>query len=120
MKFGEYLRLLRLENEITLREFAKKTGIDVAYLSRLERSIILPPQKREIIDNISKTLGLDSDQRQKLNELANLENGKYPNDLKDKISQMEAIPILLRTINNKKLTDEEIKKLAERINKEYK
>ena len=119
MKFGELLKLLRLEKEISLRELAKKSGNDVAYLSRLERSIVCPPQKKEIIESIIKVLGVSKEQQQKLYDLADSENGDYPKDVKDKLTQFEAIPILLRTINNKKLSDEEIKELANRINKEY-
>jgi transcriptional regulator with XRE-family HTH domain len=51
MKFGEFLRIKRLENNFSLRKMARVTDIDVAYLSRIERTA-KPPEKKRIINKI--------------------------------------------------------------------
>ncbi|NPV01775.1 MAG: helix-turn-helix domain-containing protein [Brevinematales bacterium] len=119
MKFGEYLKLIRLENEITLRRLAKTTGIDAAYLSRVERSVSPAPQKADILNKLIEALKVSGEQETKFRDLSAAENGEYPNDIKNELKENRAIPILLRTINNKKLTDQEIKDLTELINREY-
>ena len=115
MKFGEFMRLKRLENELSLRSLAKETGIDVAYLSRIERTA-RPPEKEEIIKKIIKALKLNKEDAQKLKDLASIQNNSIPEDIEIKHENFEAIPVLLRTISNKQLTSEQILDLARRIN----
>jgi transcriptional regulator with XRE-family HTH domain len=119
MKFGEYLSLLRMEKEMSLRSLSKATDIDVAYLSRIERSVESAPHKTSIIDKLASAFKLSAEQKQKLIDLASVENGSFPPDLKEEFKEYTAIPILLRTINNKRLSNEKIRELTERIQKEY-
>lgn len=119
MSYGEYLKSLRIEKGISLREMAKKTEIDVAYLSRVERSVCNPPMKEEITDKISEVLKLTNEKITKLKDAASVENGKFPKDVKENLSEYKAIPILLRTIGNKKLTEDQIVNLTKFIQKEY-
>lgn len=120
MRFGEYLKTLRTEKDLSLRNLAKNTEYDVGYLSRIERSIMLPPLNNDFIEKISQYLSLTDNEERMLSDLAVSEKGKYPDDIKDELIEITALPILLRTINNKKLSDEQVRELAERINEEYK
>ena len=61
MGFGGYLRQKREERELTLLDVAEQLGISVAYLSRIERERENAP-KDELIQKISKVLGLDADE----------------------------------------------------------
>jgi transcriptional regulator with XRE-family HTH domain len=42
--FGGWIRHLRIQNKITLREAAKLAGMDAGNLSKLERSELPPPK----------------------------------------------------------------------------
>ncbi len=119
MIFGDYIKILRGNRELSLRKLAKKSGIDVANLSRLERNVTPPPQKQKLLENLIKALGLNEQEKQTLLDLSAVENGVYPFDVKEDLKEYPNIPVLLRTINNKKLSEEEIRKLTEKINKEY-
>ena len=111
------MRLKRLENELSLRNLARQTGIDVAYLSRIEGKT-KPPQKEEIITKIIKTLKLKNEDAQKFKDLASIQNNEIPSDIELPEDNFEAIPVLLRTISNNQLNAEQILDLAKRINAE--
>lgn len=119
MWFGEYVKTLRLEYGLTLRELARKVGMDVGNLSKIERGVLNPPQKPEILDQLADAIGVTKDERKRLHDLAAQDNGQFPMDIAEDLKEMPALPILLRTIANKKLTREEMEELAKRINKEY-
>jgi transcriptional regulator with XRE-family HTH domain len=118
MKFGEFLRLKRLEFETSLRNLSKTADIDVGYLSRIERGLN-PPQKKEILNKLIDALKLDTEDAQKLKDLSAIGNRNIPNDIEIDAGNYESIPVLLRTINNKKLSSDQIHELAKRINEEY-
>ena len=119
MKYGEMLRKLRLEKEMTLRELASNSDIDVAYLSRVERCTIPPPQKEELLDAINDALDATEAEAQQLKDQAAIDNKQFPRDIADKIEKIEGIPLLLRTVANKKLSAKEIRKVTDYINKRY-
>jgi len=49
-KFGEYIKDLRVEKEITLREFCKTAGLDPSNWSKIERGIHTPPKSKEVLE----------------------------------------------------------------------
>jgi len=53
--FGSTLRDIREDGSISLRGLAKETGLDAAYLSRVERELN-PAPKAEVIQKIAQTL----------------------------------------------------------------
>lgn len=119
MLYGEMLRNIRLEREITLRELALKSDIDVGYLSRVERGTIPPPQKEELLDAINEALELRKEEARKLKDQAALDNKQFPKDVAQNLDKVVGIPMLLRTVANKKLSADEIKKVTEYINKQF-
>lgn len=42
MKLGQHLRLIRKENQLTLKELSKRSKLSVPYLSDMERSVVNP------------------------------------------------------------------------------
>ena len=56
--FGGWLRQLRVEKNLTLREASARTGMDVGNLSKLERSELAPPRSVRRIRSICKSLGI--------------------------------------------------------------
>ncbi|MDU7150095.1 MAG: helix-turn-helix transcriptional regulator [Clostridium sp.] len=55
MEFGSLLKRKRIERNLTLEELANKTGVSVAYLSRLENGIRVNPSMK-IMQKIDKAL----------------------------------------------------------------
>jgi transcriptional regulator with XRE-family HTH domain len=90
--FGETLRRLRMEHpeKLSLREVCRRAGIDVSYLSRMEKEEV-PPPREEIILRLAHVLGTDPD---RLLEPAH----KIPPDVREIIrDQYQEIPSFLRT-----------------------
>ncbi len=115
--FGEYLREMLMEKRMSLRELSRRSKIDVSNLSKMERGVVYPPQKRQTLIKIASAIELDEQQKQRLIELAALVNGMVPVDLSH-VKKNKAIPLLLRAINNKKLGEEQVEKLARLVEQE--
>jgi transcriptional regulator with XRE-family HTH domain len=119
MRFGETLREIRLKKEITLRQFALDSDVDLAYLSRIERGTVAPPQKEELLDAICAGLELGPDESRELKDLATNENGRMPADVAANLAANAGIPMLLRTVDNKRLSPDQIREVAEYIARNY-
>jgi len=115
--FGDYLGDLMAEKGFTLREVGRKSGIDASNLSKIERGVALPPQKRETLERLAAALELNKKERQKFLDIADLVNGQIPPDI-EKLKKNECIPMLLRAIENKKLTKAQTEQLAKMISEE--
>ena len=112
--FGNFLKEKLKVKRMSLRELSRRTGIDVSNLSKMERGVIYPPKKKETLEKIAIALELEAKEKQHFFDLANQDNGMFPEDL-DSIKENEAIPMLLRAIDNRKLRKEEIEKLVKMI-----
>lgn len=115
--FGEYLRDQMTEKNLSLREVARRSGIDASNLSKMERGKVFPPQKRATLDNLAKALELDESGRKRIIELSAFVNGIVPEEL-EHVRENKAIPLLLRAINNKQLDEAQVKKLVDIIEEE--
>jgi transcriptional regulator with XRE-family HTH domain len=115
--FGDYLRDLRVHRDISMRSLAKELNMDVGNLSKIENGKMKPPMKEQFIEDISDILKLSKGEKEKLIDISSHESGEYPRDIKEMLKDHSYIPVLLRTISNKKLSDEEIRKLTEKLNK---
>lgn len=51
------LRLLRISNDLTIKELSEKTGISVSYITDIEKGVKTRPSM-DIIDKYSKALGI--------------------------------------------------------------
>lgn len=59
--FGLFIKTLRLNRDLTMRELAITLGISAAYLSKLERNE-LPPPSEKLIRIIAALFDLDADE----------------------------------------------------------
>jgi len=118
MTFGSILKGLRVEQGVSLRGLAQASGLDVAYLSRLERDIMNAPINEDFYEKVSSALRLASDQARKLKDVGDLSNQRIPGGVEFSSNDMEYLPILLRTINNKKLNEDQYKELARVLNEQ--
>ena len=116
--FGEWLKAKRKEQRVTLREFAERSGVDPGNLSRYERGILPPPQS-ETLERIGNALGFKqgSENFVTLRDLAAAAAGRIPQDLAKDPRVVSQLPVLFRVARGKKLSRDELIKLAERIQK---
>ena len=109
--FGTYLRKMRLRHPeaLSIREVARRAGIDVSYVSRMEKDEVSPPRE-EVILKLAEVLGLD-----KPDELLRLAN-KIPPDVQDIIRRnYQEIPSFLRSAS--RLTPEDWSRLSDYMKK---
>ncbi len=114
-KFGEYIKDLRVEKEITLREFCKTVGLDPSNWSKIERGLLAPPKSKEILGQIASTLGLteNSPEYNQLFDYAMIEF--IPAELAEDSQILERLPLFFRTARGEKPTEAELKELIKLI-----
>lgn len=117
MCFGDYLRSLRLERHISLRDFAKATQSDPGNISRIERGLLPAPRDRDILGRYARALGLaeGEDVWYRLYDLAASEAGRIPPDLMERDDVVEILPAFFRTIRGQKPTEDDMRKLLDKL-----
>ena len=119
INFGSYFEQLRQAQGLTLRMFCKKAACDPANISRMERGLISPPKGREILEKYAAALNLveGSDEWYQFFDLAAAGQGILPQDIMADAELVKVLPAFFRTLRGQKPTEEEMKKLAEKIRK---
>jgi len=121
--FGGMVKRLRLEEaKIGLRAFAELIDMKPSNLSNIELNKIAPPANRKTIDLICDVLGLakNSNRRPKLFDLAAKgQKGRIPADVAEAIREKPGVPVLVRTVANRQLSEKKLKELTEYIKKYY-
>jgi transcriptional regulator with XRE-family HTH domain len=117
MTFGERVRGRREELRLGLRAFALRVGIDPGNLSKIERGRLSAPQSEDLLDRICRALEWepDSEEASSLKDLAFAETGQIPDEVLADEVVMSKMPLLLRTVQNKQLEEEELDRLIELI-----
>ncbi len=105
MEFGQRLRNLRKQKNLSQRDLAARVGIDFTYLSKIEGGRLDPPSE-VIIQRIAQVLEADED------ELINLA-GKVPKDLKAVLEESPQAVELLRVLSERKLPDETYRRMLD-------
>jgi transcriptional regulator with XRE-family HTH domain len=120
LTFGAFLRACRLKAGLGLRAFAESAGLKPSNLSAIEYGRQSPPQSHAVLGRIADALGLPpgSPPRQRLFELAVAHKpGTLPPDVASFAGQTPGVPVLLRTIANKRLTQEDLEILTKYVDK---
>lgn len=112
MKFHEMFKEKRMRIG-TVREFARETGLDVAYVSRLENGVILPPKDNAKLTKLASALGIaeGTEEWQRFFDLAAVAKNQLPDDLRDDERIASVLPAFYRALRNKAMDDDELKKL---------
>ena len=115
--FGKYLKGLRKASGKAARIVALEAGMQPSNYSRLEYGVLNPPQVRSKLDRLAKAVGVTDSRSEmaRFYDLAAAANKSVPLDLADIISRDEAVPLMLRTIGNKKLTKQEIEEIVKLV-----
>jgi transcriptional regulator with XRE-family HTH domain len=116
MKFGQQIKELRIEAQLTLRDFCRRIGMDPSNWSKIERGIIQPPQDPQLLGQIQSALGLDAQQLQNLQDLADVARGEIPVDLRDD-ELMAKMPAFFRAMKGQEYTEADLEKLKESVKK---
>lgn len=118
--FGEFFSHKRRELGLSLREFSKINGLDPGNISKMERGLLSPPQSREKKAQYAAALGIKegSDDWLEFCDLASVSAGKIPSDIANDAEVMTALPVLFRSIRDKKLDREDIERLVKSIRRE--
>lgn len=119
LTFGEFLRAQRLRAGFGLRAFAEMAEMQPSNLSNIEHGRIAPPQDREILSNLADLLDLPerSAERARLFDLAVEGRDRLPADVASFAARTPGIPTLLRTIDNRRLSQGQIAELTEYVNR---
>lgn len=115
LTFGEFIKQLRLQNRITLREFCRLAGIDPSNWSKIERGMLPPPKSKMLLEEIAKILKVkkNSDAWYTLMDLAAITH--IPKELLSNQSIVEKLPVFFRTLRGQKPTEEELENLIKLI-----
>lgn len=112
MKFHEMFKEKRMRIG-TVREFARETGLDVAYVSRLENGVTLPPKDSTKLAKLASALRITegTEEWQRFFDLAAVAKNQLPDDLRDDERIASVLPAFYRALRNKAMDDDELKKL---------
>ena len=115
--FGEFIKTLRIERDIGLREFCRRLSYDASNWSKVERGVSAPPQGEEKLNQIAEVLGIEKDPvlYTELKDKAAIDAGIIPKDILSDKETLNALPMFFRTIRSEKPTPEELEKLIEKI-----
>lgn len=114
--FGKKIKELRIALGKTLREFCKENGLDHGNHSKLERGKAKPPKAGKL-RSLAIQLGLkeSSDEWYELHDLASASRREFPDDIMPDEDLAEKLPVLFRTLRGDRLSEDDLKKLAEKI-----
>jgi transcriptional regulator with XRE-family HTH domain len=113
--FGGFVKSTRLKQNIIAREAALNAGMLPSNFSKIEHGVLPPPRDAAKQKRLAAAIGVQpgTATADQFFDLAGKATGSVPVDLADIISEDEARPLLLRTIENKRLTEADIKRLIE-------
>ena len=113
--FGDLIRAHRKKLGLGLREFCAGAGMDPAYLSRIERGVLAPPQDPERLAELARHLGISSNSLEfrTFTDLAAVCAGNVPADILAEEQMVKKLPVLFRTIRGQKLTEAKLRDLVE-------
>lgn len=115
--FGQQLKEFRLRARFTLRRFSERSGFDAGNLCKLEKGYLPAPQDEGVLESFAKVLGLSEDEKSAFVNSARLERGRLPKEALDDEEMLDALPVLFRTINKKRMEGHELDELIEIIRK---
>lgn len=120
--FGEFVRNLRLKQNLTLREFCREHDLDPANWSRMERGLSTAPQDQDILKRYARFLGIrpDTNEWRDFMDRAAVDAGTIPNDIMSDEALLERVPLLFRAARGEKLSSEQLDELLALIRKESK
>jgi len=117
--FGAALKEARAARSLGLREFCRRSGLDPALVSRIERGLAPPPEAAATFNRIARglRLSLSSTKWRELADLAILSRGKVPKDLLDNEAVAAKLPVLFRALRDLRSDQKLLQELVEILRK---
>ncbi|MBS3764876.1 MAG: helix-turn-helix domain-containing protein [Candidatus Brocadiia bacterium] len=114
--FGKKFKEYRIKKDMTLRAFCREHGFDHGNMSKLERGRRVPPTG-ETLDRYLSALGLepDSEEWKGMHYLASACAGKIPPEVMSKKDAVSKLPVVFRTLNRERPSEEELRELVELV-----
>lgn len=118
--FGDFFREKRVQAGFTLRSYCARFGLDPAYISRVERGLLTPPEDKEKLEGLAKALGIKEGSTDWVSffDLAYLSKGKVPQDILDHKKSAQYLPLLFRTARGERLSKKKVEELVYLINQD--
>ena len=113
IKFGSFIRELRLKLGIGQRELANKIGIAPSYLNDIEKNKRTAP-KINVINKLSKLLDVEKNY---LHDLAGISKKGVAPDISEYIETNPRIISLIRSIKENNLNENQLDQIEKSINK---
>ncbi len=115
--FGDFFKTKRIEAGFTLREFCKVHKLDPGNLSRMERGLLKPPSSKEKLEEYASYLGIEkgSNDWYEFFDLAAACRGEIPDEILDDEELLKHLPVIFRTIREKKVSKKKLEELIEII-----
>ena len=115
--FGEFFKTKRQALGLTLLEFCLKHKLDPGNLSRLERSLLPPPQDRKVLEHYAEYLAIKLGTRDWYTffDLAAAAKGRLPDDLLEDEEVLAKLPLVFRTLRGKRLTEKQLDELVKKV-----
>jgi transcriptional regulator with XRE-family HTH domain len=117
--FGHLLKEFRLAVGLGQTQFAEMIGMKPSNLSAIEHGRRNPPDDAERLREIALALGLEEaseEWAQFFDSAAASRTGELPADVRH-MAGRKLVPVLLRTIDDKQLSDDELARLIADIEK---
>ena len=114
LSFGEFIRSRRLDIGKTAREVAEAVGMRPSNFCNLEHGALNPPGDGARLVKLADALNLKTQpERRQFFDLAAAAKDTVPVDIAEIISSQDAIPLLLRSVGNRKLTRADLQKIVD-------
>jgi transcriptional regulator with XRE-family HTH domain len=112
--FGKFIKEKRLALNLSLREFARKVGLQPSNYCNIEADV-LPPPPEEALDRIAKALALayGSKDFETFHDLAAQGRDEVPADVTKFVKENDLIPAMLRTVEYENVTKEQLRGIIE-------
>ena len=111
--FGTFIKELRAQRRLGLREFCLEHGHDPSNWSKIEREVLQPPRDEQTLRTWAKQLGLKhrSDDWLKFFEYAAVDAGRIPDHILEDKELAAHLPAFFRTLSGQKPSREDMEKL---------
>lgn len=117
MTFGEFVKMKRLDIDLSLREFCKTAGLDTSNWSKVERGLLTATTDRDKLEAIARLLRLkkSSTDWSTFFDLAYISHQRIPDDVAEDEDVVASLPVFFRTVRGEKPSKEELDKLIRLI-----
>lgn len=112
--FGKFLKEKRLDLNLSLREFARKVGLQPSNYCNIEADV-LPPPPVDTLERIAQVLGLRQGTKdfEAFHDLAAKGRNEIPADVTRIVRENDLIPAMLRTVEYENVTKNQLRGIIE-------